>query len=193
MEMIKYVTTLVTRKQISGWGSGVLPTPPANGREGKETKSVTFHVPGKPQGKARARTVRNRETGRTMTYTPEETVLYENLIKAMYINAARGDGFAKFGKGTPVKLVVRIRYAPPASASKRKREQMLAGEVYPLKKPDIDNIIKVVADALNGIAYHDDAQVMTVNAKKVYSAQEGLDVTVSEYRPGSMTSDGEGS
>ena len=51
----------------------------------------------------------------------------------------------------------------------------------PLKKPDMDNIVKVVADALNGVAYHDDVQIALVQAKKCYSAVEGLDVTVEEY------------
>ena len=61
---------------------------------------------------------------------------------------------------------------------------MLAGELPPLKKPDIDNIVKVVADALNGAAYHDDTQIIFTVAKKAYSAVEGLDVTVEEYAEG---------
>ena len=52
--------------------------------------SVTFHVPGKPQGKARAKTVHNKNIGHSVSYTPEKDLLYENLIKAMYINAAKG-------------------------------------------------------------------------------------------------------
>lgn len=59
---------------------------------------------------------------------------------------------------------------------------MLDGKELPLKKPDIDNIVKVVADALNGVAYHDDTQIVMVVAKKVYSSLEGLDVTVEEYK-----------
>ena len=42
-------------------------------------------------------------------------------------------------------------------------------------------LVKVVADALNGVAYHDDTQIALVQAKKCYSAVEGLDVTVEEY------------
>lgn len=58
---------------------------------------------------------------------------------------------------------------------------MLEGRELPLKKPDIDNIVKVVADALNGVAYHDDTQIAMVIAAKTYSAMEGLDITVEEY------------
>ena len=59
---------------------------------------------------------------------------------------------------------------------------MLDGKELPLKKPDMDNIVKVVADALNGVAYHDDTQIVMVVAKKVYSSLEGLDITVEEYK-----------
>ena len=44
-------------------------------------QSVTFQVPGKPQGKARAKTVRNKSTGNIHSYTPEKDMLYENYIK----------------------------------------------------------------------------------------------------------------
>lgn len=73
---------------------------------------------------------------------------------------------------------------PPKSVSKKKQKQMLEGEILPLKKPDMDNIVKVVVDALNGVAYHDDTQVILVSAKKAYSAMEGLDITVEEYSSG---------
>ena len=74
------------------------------------------------------------------------------------------------------------RFEPPKSTSKKKAQQMLAGELHVMKKPDIDNIVKVVADALNGVAYKDDIQIVFVAAKKAYSAEEGLDVIVEEYK-----------
>ncbi|WP_059068374.1 RusA family crossover junction endodeoxyribonuclease [Mediterraneibacter massiliensis] len=141
-------------------------------------QAVSFQVPGKPQGKARARTFYNGRLKRSMTITPENTVLYENLIKSMYMQAA---GEIKFEKGTPVTLRIVARFSPPASVSKKMKQRMLEGELLPLKKPDIDNIIKVVADSLNGIAYYDDTQVVLTAAKKAYSAVEGLDITVEEY------------
>ena len=141
-------------------------------------RSVTFQVPGKPQGKARARTVMSKALGHSISYTPENDLLYENLIKSRFLDQA--DGFY-LGAGTPVTLRIVARFLPPASASKKKQQEMLAGEILPLKKPDMDNIVKVVADALNGVAYHDDTQVILVSAKKAYSAMEGLDITVEEY------------
>ena len=142
-------------------------------------KSVSFHVPGKPQGKARARTFYNPNAGKHMSMTPESTVLYENLIKTMYICAAKG---CKFERDTPVTLCIVARYIPAKSTSKKKMQQMLEGEILPLKKPDMDNIVKVIADALNGVAYLDDSQIVLVKAKKVYSAVEGIDVVVEEYK-----------
>lgn len=46
-------------------------------------ETVRFTVPGAPKGKARARTVHGKGGG-TFSYTPEQTVLYENLIKCCY-------------------------------------------------------------------------------------------------------------
>lgn len=143
--------------------------------------SVTFQVPGKPQGKARARTVYNKHLKHSISYTPDKDMLYENLIKTMYMQSASG---VRFEKGTPVMLRIVARFEPPRSASKKRQQQMLNGEFPPLKKPDIDNIVKVVADALNGVAYHDDTQIIFTVAKKAYSAVEGLDITVEEYSDG---------
>lgn len=139
---------------------------------------VEFKVPGKPQGKARARTFYSRQAGRTVSVTPERTVLYENLIKERYLQAAEGF-FLERGK--PVALRVVARFLPPESVSKKRRGDMLEGREKPLKKPDIDNIVKTVADALNGAAYHDDTQIVRVTAEKAYSVSEGLDITVEEY------------
>lgn len=144
-------------------------------------QSVTFQVPGKPQGKARTRTSYSEHLKRVISYTPDNDLLYENLIKTLYMQAAEG---IRFEKGTPVTLRIVARFEPPKSASKKRQQQMLSGELSPLKKPDIDNIVKVVADALNGAAYHDDTQIIFTVAKKAYSAVEGLDITVEEYANG---------
>ena len=144
-------------------------------------RSVTFQVPGRPQGKARARTFYSQSAGRHMSHTPDRTVLYENLIKDQFLNHA--DGFY-MERGIPVTLRIVARFLPPKSTAKKKQQQMLEGEILPLKKPDMDNIVKVVADALNSVAYHDDTQIVLVSAKKAYSAVEGLDITVEEYTDG---------
>ncbi len=144
-------------------------------------RSVTFRVPGKPQGKARARTFKDAHTGMAKSITPEKTVLYENFIKERYLERS---GEMCLESGTPVALRVAARFRPPKSASKKRRQAMLEGCELPLKKPDADNILKVVADALNGIAYQDDKQIVLAEARKAYSEMEGLYITVEEYIEG---------
>ena len=143
--------------------------------------SISFQVPGKPQGKARARTYYNANARKHVSTTPDNTVLYENFIKERFLQVA-GGFYLEAGK--PVTLRIVARFLPPKSKSKKVQQQMVDGEILPLKKPDMDNIIKVVADALNGVAYHDDTQIVMVIAKKAYSALEGLDITVEEYTGG---------
>lgn len=144
-------------------------------------RSVTFHVPGKPQGKARARTFYNPASGKHVSHTPDNTVLYENPIKGQFLNQA--DGFY-LERGTPAALRIVARFLPPKSTAKKKQRQMLEGEILPLKKPDMDNIVKVVADALNGVAYHDDTQIALLAASKIYADEEGLEIVVGEHKTG---------
>lgn len=142
---------------------------------------IEFFVPGKPQGKARARTVR-MPNGFTRSFTPDKTVLYENLIKSCFIEAeAKQNGIFPLEAGTPVEMLITAYFKPPLSQSLKKQRMMLRNEIQPLKKPDMDNIVKVVADALNGLAYHDDTQICSLGATKVYSREEGLQVRIREY------------
>ena len=60
-------------------------------------------------------------------------------------------------------------YTIPKSISKKKRQAMLDHKVRPTKKPDFDNIGKVICDSLNGIAYRDDAQIVDAQVRKFYS------------------------
>ena len=134
---------------------------------------MTFTIPGDPYGKGRHRT--NFET--KQTYTPKETVNYEALVKLFYQQAA--DGFF-LGDGIPVRIRVDAYYQIPKSVSKKKLRAMLVGQVLPTKKPDWDNIGKIICDALNGIAYKDDAQVVDGRVVKHYSEVPHTDVTIEE-------------
>ena len=101
--------------------------------------AICFTVPGKPQGKARARTFYNPKTKGMSSVTPEKTVLYENLIATCYMEKAGNERFSDDSY-----LLVRIQafYEPPKSVSKKKRAEMLVGKILPAKKPDIDNVVK---------------------------------------------------
>lgn len=135
-------------------------------------KSVTLFVQGRPQGKGRPRMTR---AGRV--YTPPATRDYERRIRNAWTDAA---GDFTFGP-LPVRVTIRAVFPIPKSATKARRERMAAGLEIPMKKPDIDNICKAVMDGLNGAAYQDDAQVVSVRARKQYGTDPGLEVTVSDY------------
>lgn len=126
-------------------------------------------IPGEPRGKQRPRF--SRRTG--ATYTPSETVQYEKAVKALAWAAG------KPAEG-PVSLSVCAMYAIPKSASKAQRAAMRDGEILPQKKPDIDNVVKIIMDALNGAAYKDDKQVVSVFASKFYDDDPKVIVEVEQ-------------
>lgn len=119
---------------------------------------VYFFVPGKVQGKARPRFSHRSGT----VYTPGKTKSYERQIAEAY-EAQRGPCF----EGA-VMVTVEAVFSVPKSWTRTKKAEAAAGKLAP-GKPDIDNILKVVLDGLNGIAYDDDKQVTVVQCKKSYS------------------------
>ena len=58
---------------------------------------------------------------------------------------------------------------------------MLDDEISPTIKPDIDNIGKVVLDALNKFAFKDDNQVCKFTIQKKYSLIEKIYIKIEEY------------
>ena len=138
---------------------------------------MTFSIPGAPQGKARPKVVRNGTFSRA--YTPEKTVNYEALVKLSYQQAAGG---LFLGAGVPVRVRIDAYYDTPKSESKKKLRNMLAGLLFPTKKPDWDNIGKIICDALNGIAWKDDAQIVDGRVLKHYSEVPRTDVLIEEVQ-----------
>lgn len=136
---------------------------------------IQFTVPGEPVGKGRPRVVRNN--GFTRTYTPEKTASYENLVKLEF--QRQGGRMLKDG---PVKVWINADFGIPRSVSKRKREAMIAGHIRPTKKPDADNIAKVICDALNGLAWHDDSQVVMLHVEKRFAEEPEVYVTITEVQ-----------
>lgn len=122
---------------------------------------IEFTVPGAPQGKERPRFTRDGHT-----YTPEKTRDYERLVAWSYKSAAH----AAVLSGSIRAEIVAV-YAVPKSWPKRQRERALAGDLVPMVKPDLDNIAKAILDALNGVAYRDDAAVTDLTVGKRYGAR----------------------
>lgn len=135
---------------------------------------MKFTVPGEPVGKGRPRVVHNGKF--TQSYTPEKTATYENLVKLEFQRQCP----TFFIPDAPVTMKIKCFCGLAKGDSKRKRAAKLAGAIRPTKKPDIDNCIKIIADALNGLAYVDDTQIVGVTAEKYYAEIPHVDVEIEE-------------
>lgn len=133
--------------------------------------TVKFTIPGAPVGKGRPRVTRHG------TYTPQKTRDYEELVRLCYARQANNH---RFPDGAALAMMVFAYYPIPASATKHRREAMEAGTELPTKRPDFDNIAKLASDALNGIAYKDDAQIVRAVVCKVYDKEPRVEVYISE-------------
>ncbi len=132
---------------------------------------IAFTVEGEPRGKERPR------FGSRQVYTPDKTTTYENQIKIAYYEQC---GNVKFPEDSQLELFVKAYYKIPKSASKKRKAAMLSEQIRPTKKPDGDNILKVVADALNGVCYKDDKNLVSMSIEKFYSDMPRIEVTVQE-------------
>ena len=135
---------------------------------------VQYSVPGEPRGKGRPRFAKRGNF--VKTYTDAKTVSYEDQIR-FYALKAMGD--SKVIEGA-VRVFVSIRMAVPKSYSKKRREACLNGLEAPLKKPDWDNVAKSICDAMNGIIYVDDTQIVEAHITKQYAQQAEVIVLVQE-------------
>lgn len=140
---------------------------------------VKFTVYGEPKAKGRPRvSVRksgDREKTFSRAYTPKQTVIYENQVKLEYENQC---GSYRFPDDAMLDIRIFAYYGIPKSTSKKKRELMLAGKIRPTKKPDFDNIAKIICDSLNGIAYQDDKLIVDGMFRKFYSEQPRVEVKI---------------
>jgi Holliday junction resolvase RusA-like endonuclease len=76
----------------------------------------------------------------------------------------------------PLCLVVDVYRAIPKSFSRKKRQQAIDGVLRPTTKPDSDNYLKAVKDALKQVMWADDSQVVDVRVRKWYSETPRIEV-----------------
>lgn len=133
---------------------------------------INFIIQGKVQAKQRP-----RFNGK-FAYTPRETVAYENLVKTCYLEKYKGQRPLE----KPLKVKIIAYYDIPKSTSKKKQQQMLNNEIFPIVKPDTDNIAKSILDSLNKIAYLDDKQVVKLEVEKYYSQAPSTVVMIEEIK-----------
>tara|TARA_R110002051_G_scaffold58024_1_gene107046 strand:+ start:12856 stop:13311 length:456 start_codon:yes stop_codon:yes gene_type:complete len=125
--------------------------------------SVSLFVGMRPTPKSRPRFVK---TGRV--FTDKKTMEAEKLI-GIKCKAAKSGEIWRF----PIQLSLRFHFLPPKA---------YRGKVpdWRPKKPDLDNLTKLVKDACNGVLWVDDAQVVRLDASKIYSSRQGVEIYARE-------------
>lgn len=132
-----------------------------------------FEIPGQITGKGRPRV--NTYTGRA--YTPTKTKDYELLVqqyfKLKYPRCEILEGRIS------VKIIAYFNI--PKGINKKQKELINENQLSPTKKPDIDNIIKIILDSMNKFAFKDDSQITKLEIEKVYSQEEKVYVKIEQY------------
>ena len=142
---------------------------------------ITLVVPGQPMGKQRARTrTVNTKAGKSfvMSYTPKKTLNYETYIKELFV--IKYPGFIIMEDAISVDVMAYLII--PMSKSKKQKEAMLNGDIFPTTRPDGDNILKVCLDALQGICFKNDSQIIRGSFKKIYSNQPRVIISIREVQ-----------
>lgn len=134
---------------------------------------VEFVVLGDPQSKQRPRFARMGNFVRS--YTPDETVRYETLVRLSYQQAGHGK------LSGAIRAIIKAYFSIPKSVSKKRHGLMAENKILPITvSKDGDNICKIVLDSLNKIAYDDDRQVVEIHVYKLYAENPRVEVTLEE-------------
>ena len=144
---------------------------PSAAEERTGSAMYQFIVPGAPRGKQRPKVTRNG------AYTPEETKRYEQKVLVCFLQ--------EYPRMKPIRNGVNVHitafFEIPKSYGKERRERILNGLERPTKKPDADNIAKIILDALNGKVILDDKQVVRLTVSKYYSTIPRVEVLIEEW------------
>lgn len=119
-----------------------------------------------------------RIRGKNVTYTPRQTTEYEKLVRASYTAVSK----MFFEKDTPLEISIIALFSIPKGVNKKLKNSMLNGNTLPTKKPDSDNVIKIILDALNGVCYHDDVQICSIHFEKKYAEIPATKIIIKEIK-----------
>ncbi len=128
---------------------------------------MKFTILMSPVAKARARTV--IKGGRVMTFTPSKTVRAENMIRT---EITKSNVF--YPAGIPLLMTVIFVVEKPKSANKKR--------LYPVTRPDLDNLTKTVLDGCNKYLYADDSQIVSLYTSKEYGSPPRVEIFIEEYK-----------
>ena len=132
---------------------------------------IQFTIPGTPVAKARPRVTRSGHA-----YTPKKTADYERRVKICVMQLMAVQRLRPTTEA--VRLDVQAFFPIPVSWTKAKKEKALNGDLKHTTKPDFDNVEKAIQDAMNGIVYKDDSQIVLVAGSKEYASEPRVEVTV---------------
>lgn len=129
-------------------------------------------IPGEPcaQGRPRFTT----QGGFVRAYDPAKSRNYKAFVRMIASQEIIKQGW----KPTEMPLYAKITayLGVPTSKSKKFKQGALNGEIRPTKKPDMDNLVKTVQDALEGIAFKNDSQIILLVAAKFYSEEPRVEI-----------------
>lgn len=137
---------------------------------------ISFTIYGQPVGKGRPK-FSGRYGNTRHAYTPKKTREYEENVKASFLSRF---GMLPFKKDAKLCVEIHAWYQIPKSKPKQVKENMRLEIIRPTVKPDLDNVIKIIMDSLNGVAYPDDKQVVEIHAIKRYSDDPCVTVMIEE-------------
>ena len=143
-----------------------------------EGNILQFKIDGKPIAKQSMKFTRGGHK-----YTPAHIVEYSNYVK-MCFKMAYPNHTPQVFENTPLDVNIKVTFQIPSTFSKKKHSQATCGTLRPLVKPDLDNISKNILDSLNGLAYHDDKQIVSLNVEKFYGDEPNVIVSIMEVNNG---------
>lgn len=135
---------------------------------------MEFEIEGAPIGKHRPRF--STINGYAQAIKVDADVDYENMVRLLFKLNKPAD-YELFDK--PVSMRIEAYFSIPKSFSKKRAAAAIAGTVVPAKKPDADNIAKIICDSLNNVAYRDDTQVIELTVIKRYAKEPKVKVMIS--------------
>lgn len=135
---------------------------------------IEFTVTGEPVAQGRPRF--STRGSFVKAYDPAKSKDYKAYVKLVAAAAMNERSLKPLGGAISVDIKAFV--SVPKSKSKKFREAALIWEIRPTKKPDCDNIAKILLDAMTGIVYEDDKQIVKLSVEKFYDEVPRVEVTI---------------
>ena len=149
---------------------------PIKYEETEKVRRILMTLYGNPVAQGRPRF--SRQGGFVKAYDPIKSKAYKALIILDLQPLLAKPGFRQFKN--PCRVHLLICRAIPSGFSQKKRKEAIEAKIRPTTRPDTDNYIKGILDALNGTVLKDDSIVCEINAGKIYSDKPRIEVMVEE-------------